>query len=23
MEWSWNADVLRQDNIKMDGVTWN
>jgi hypothetical protein len=23
MEWSWNAVILRQDNIEMDGVTWN
>ena len=23
MEWTWNADILRQDNIKMNGATWN
>ena len=23
MEWTWNADILREDNIKMDDVTLN
>ena len=23
MEWAWHADILRHDDIKMNGVTWN